>query len=144
MYQKKITATWAQMDANAHLKNTAYSEFATHTRLSFFAENGFPPKNLAKLQVGPVILREEVFYYREVHLLENLKVDCALYKATKDFRKFHFLHHIYKENGKLAAKLTLDALWLDLKIRKPIAPPEELFKVCQLFPKTEDFEWLDG
>lgn len=143
MYTTSTKATWAHIDANGHLRNTAYSEFATHARLQFFDDHGFPPKELAANNIGPVMTREELLYYREVHMMENLKVSCQLSKATKDYSRFQFVQYIFKENGKKAAKITLEGLWLNLQLRKTAIPPQALIDVCAQIPKTDDFEWLD-
>lgn len=144
MYKIKIKTTWADCDANAHVKNTAFSEFATHCRLSFFEAKGFPPKKLAKHQIGPVIMREEVLFFREVSMMEMVEVSCALQASTADYSKFSFLHQVFKENGKKAAQLTVEGLWLDLNLRKATIPPDFLQKICAEMPKTANFEWLKG
>ena len=91
MYKIKIKTTWAHCDANAHVKNTAFSEFATHCRLTFFEEKGFPPRALTKHQIGPVIMREEVLFFREVSMMETVEVSCELQASTEDYAKFSFL-----------------------------------------------------
>lgn len=139
-YFKLIPAKWSDMDPNGHLKNTAYSEFCTFTRFSFFAEHGFGVKRLKELEIGPIIIREESRFFREVDLLETVKVTCRLYQASVDFAKFNFRQTVFKENGKKAAQLSIDALWLNLKTRKAITPPPEVAAVCEKIPKTEDFE----
>ena len=132
------------MDANGHLRNTAYSEFCTHVRFSFFAEYNFEPRRLKELQIGPIILREEAVFYREIGLMEILKISCQLYQASPDFSTFNWVQFVFKENGKKAAKLTIDAMWLDLTNRKPIVPPEELQALCKKIPRTKDFEFIQG
>ena len=144
MYKIKIKTTWAHCDANAHVKNTAFSEFATHCRLSFFEEKGFLPRELAKHQIGPVIMREEVLFFREVSMMETVEVSCELQASTENYAKFSFLHQVFKENGKKAAQLTVEGLWLDLSLRKATIPPDFLQKICAEMPKTENFEWLKG
>ena len=144
MYKIKIKTTWAHCDANAHVKNTAFSEFATHCRLTFFEEKEFPPRELAKHQIGPVIMREEVLFFREVSMMETVEVSCELQASTEDYAKFSFLHQVFKENGKKAAQLTVEGLWLDLSLRKATIPPDFLQKICAEIPKIENFEWIKG
>jgi len=49
----------------------------------FLAAHGCPMEEFARLRVGPVVLRDEVEYYREVNLLEELTVslECAAMAA---------------------------------------------------------------
>ena len=143
IYSKNIPVQWSDVDANGHMRNTAFSEFCTHVRFSFFAEEGFDMEKLKELQVGPVILREELIYLREVKLLEITKVTCELLRSTHHHQKFTFLQKVFKENGKLAAKITLDALWMDLVKRKPIIPPPPILEICEKLPKSNNYKVVD-
>ncbi|HUG02799.1 MAG TPA: thioesterase family protein, partial [Steroidobacteraceae bacterium] len=58
-------AGWAEMDANAHMANTAYLSKCVDARMSFFKDNGFPVTEFAKRQIGPVVRRDELEYFRE-------------------------------------------------------------------------------
>ena len=40
MYKKHFEIRWSDVDANGHLANSAYTNFMSHTRMAFFAENG--------------------------------------------------------------------------------------------------------
>ena len=84
MYQKLAIAEWSDMDGNAHLKNTAYLDKSAHIRMMFFAEMGFPMSEFARLKVGPVIMKDEIEYYREVHLLEEVQVSLAVAGLSDD------------------------------------------------------------
>ena len=143
-YSQTIIATWRDIDANGHLRNTAFSEFCTHTRFQFFAERGFTPRALRESGKGPIILREHSEYLREVGLLEKLRVTMVLYRASPNFARFDFRQVVWKENGKQAARLTVDCLWIDLSTRKPCVPPEPLLHLCEEIPRTPDFYWIEG
>ena len=39
-YDSTFQVRWADLDPNFHLKNTAYSEYATQTRFAFLDDNG--------------------------------------------------------------------------------------------------------
>jgi acyl-CoA thioester hydrolase len=143
MYSQTFKIHWAGIDANGHLRNTAYSELATNTRFSFFADHDFSVATLAKHQMGPVITREDIRYFREVTLLESVTVSCQVQAATADYAKFEFFQQIKKENGKVAAQLIVEGMWLDLVKRRPASPFPALLEVCKKIPLTDNFKWLD-
>ena len=66
------------MDTNGHMANTAYLDLAADVRMAFFAEHGFPPSELRKLPIGPVMRKDEVEYFREIGLHETVTVTYAL------------------------------------------------------------------
>lgn len=141
-YFKEITSKWSDIDANGHMRNTAYNEYCTHVRYSFFAENGFDVKTLSRERISPVTLREEALYMREVRLMEQVTVTLELAYAKPDYSKFIFEQYVIKENGKKAAKLTIEGIWMDMQNRKPIVPMMDLVEVCEKIPKSKDFEWI--
>ena len=49
-YAYKLTASWADMDFNAHMANTAYLNRAVDARMAFFTENGLPLAELFKVR----------------------------------------------------------------------------------------------
>jgi len=70
---------WADLDGNRHVRNTAFSEYATHTRFRLLAAHGFAQAQLEQLRFGPVMMREEIRYRWEVHFGDALvvNVSCA-------------------------------------------------------------------
>lgn len=44
MFEETIHVGWAQVDLNAHMRNSAYLDVAVDVRLRNFAANGFPPE----------------------------------------------------------------------------------------------------
>lgn len=55
MYLKDFDIRWSDIDANRHLANTAYINFMSHTRMSYLTESGFGQKEMAELNLGPVV-----------------------------------------------------------------------------------------
>jgi len=144
MYIKKQEVKWSDVDANNHMRNTAYSDFATHTRFSFFMDHQLGPEYLHQHRIGPVIIREELRYLREVKLMETTQVSCELLRATPDFMRFDFMQQLWRQDGKLAARIELDAIWLHLDSRKPRAPEGELLEICKQIPRSASVDWFEG
>ncbi len=142
MYEKDFTAGWGDMDFNSHMRNTAYLDKSADIRMMFFSENGFPMTEFMRLRIGPVISKDEIEYFKEVRLLETLKVNIAQAGFAEDGSRFLIRNEFYRADGKLAARVTSTGGWLDLAARKLIVPPDALFKAMQSLPKTEDFQIL--
>jgi acyl-CoA thioester hydrolase len=141
-YAKTFTVRWADCDVNAHMRNTAYSEYAIEVRVGYLAEHGFAFERFVELGFGPVILREEIDYLREVRLGESVEVDLTLLGLSPECARFRFGHAFTSASGKPSARIVLAGGWLDLKTRKLIAPPEPLASVMRGAPRAEAFEEL--
>lgn len=135
-------AGWAEMDANAHMANTAYLSKCVDARMSFFKQNGFPVTEFAKRQIGPVVRRDELEYFREIALMEPITITLALASIAPDGSRFRLVNEILAEDGKLAARITSEGGWLDLATRKLIAPPQDLLAALTAMPRTPAFEDL--
>ncbi|HEV3051869.1 MAG TPA: acyl-CoA thioesterase, partial [Longimicrobium sp.] len=65
-FECRFEVRWSDLDGNRHVRNTAFSEYATHTRFQLLASHGFDQARLRAMQFGPVMMREEIRYKREV------------------------------------------------------------------------------
>jgi acyl-CoA thioester hydrolase len=142
MYTKKLYAGWADMDFNAHMRNTAYLDKAADVRQMFLMEHGFPIEEFSRLRIGPVLMKDEVEYFREVRLQEEITVTYALAGHALDGSRFLLRHEIFKRDGNISARITSTGGWLHLTERKLIAPPPSLVSVVNLLEKTSDFDIL--
>lgn len=142
MYEQQLLAGWGDMDFNAHMRNTAYLDKSGDVRMLFFADNGFPMAEFMHLRLGPVVMKDEVEYFKEVNLLDRLTVNLVIAAMAEDGSRFQMRNEFYRPDGKLAARVTSTAGWLDLGNRKLTAPPAALFAALQALPKTDDFRTL--
>ena len=143
-FEKTFHVAWAHLDANGHMANTAYLDISVDVRMMYFASQGFPASEFARLRIGPVVRRDEVDYYREMHLLEPMRVNFTLAGLSDDASRFRIRNEIYREDGQLAARLTSLGGWFDLNVRKLVAPPEALANAIRALDKTDDFERLES
>lgn len=141
-YERVFLAGWGLMDANAHLRNTAYLDLAADTRLSFYAERGFPAIEFARLQIGPVVRRDELEYYREYRLLDPVRVTLAVAGLSEDVSRWIIVNEFFRPDGVLAARVTSHGGWLDLAARKLTTPPAALADAMQRQARTADFRAL--
>lgn len=141
-FEKLLYAGWRDMDYNSHMANTAYLDRAADVRMMYFAENGFTADEMLRLKIGPVVMKDEIEYFREVRLLQEIRVSLALSGLAPDGSRFMLRNEITHADGTRCATVTSTGGWLDLNSRKLIAPPEPLRKAMEALPKIEAFREL--
>jgi acyl-CoA thioester hydrolase len=141
-YSKTYRIRFSDIDANRHVNNAVYINAVGELRYEFFAENGFPPERFEQLGIGPVYTKINIQFLREVLLGETVTVNFTLTGLSPQgmFWKVH--HDIFKSNGKKAVSIDMEGTILDLTTRKPVPSNEDLMRVFQLIPRSEDFEIL--
>ncbi|MGO9123584.1 MAG: thioesterase family protein [Terriglobales bacterium] len=142
MFVKTLFAAWGDMDFNSHMKNTAYLDKSADVRMMFFAERGFPMSEFRRLKIGPVVVRDELEYFREVHLLEEVKVDLAIAGLSEDGSRFSIRNEFFRPDGKRAARVTSIGGWMDLSARKLVVAPPLLLDAMKNSDRTSDFQQL--
>ncbi len=142
IFEKQFQVGWRDVDPNGHVANMVYLEYAVDTRIAFFASQGFAPANFLELGFGPVIKTDFVEYFREVIMLDELRVTNENGGHSEDGSRFRVINNIYKTSGELAARVTTIGGWLGLKERKLIVPPKEIKNAWLALNRTDDFEEL--
>jgi acyl-CoA thioester hydrolase len=142
MFEKKMMAGWGDMDFNSHMRNTAFLDKAGDVRMLFLSENGFSMGEFKRQNIGPVVMKDDIAYFKEVMLLESITVTLGLAGMSEDGSRWLLRSDIYRGDGKLAARITSAGGWLDLVARKLIVPPPALLAAWQILEKTEDFAEL--
>jgi len=130
---------WAQIDANQHMRHTAYADFAAQARLTMLETLGLKPAVLYGYKIGPVLFREELIYLREVGINEHIKVTCDIVKARADGSRWTIRHDLYRSDGVKAAIIEADGAWIDMEKRKLITLPPELSQLFMHAPKSSDY-----
>lgn len=140
MYTKQFEIRWSDVDANRHLRNSAYIDYMSHTRMSFMMENGFDQEHLAKNNLGPVAFYEHMYYFREVFPGKPVTVSLQLKGISEDGKYFQFLHNFYDETGKNFARCEMMGGWIDLNKRKLTGLSKELLANFDVVERTDDFK----
>lgn len=143
-FERTLHVAWAHLDANGHMANTAYLDVVVDVRFMYFTERGFPPSEFRRLGIGPVVRRDEVDYYRELNLMQAVRIDMQLAGIAEDASRFKLRHHIRRDDGEVAARVTSLAGIFDLKSRKLIAPPAGLAEALRALERAADFETLES
>lgn len=137
IYEDKIL--WSQLDANMHLRHSAYADIAAHARFEILGKLGFGPSFFKQYKIGPVLFREELIYKREIIGSEKIKIDCELTKSRADGSRWGFRQHFYREDGVLSAIINVEGAWIDMEKRKLIPFPSEHLHKLMSIPKSEDY-----
>jgi len=133
---------WSDMDANRHLRHSAYYDYGAAMRMMILSDHGLTLKKLEELQIGPILFREEAIFKREVRMDEVVTLDVEVVRSTADFSRWSLRHHFTKSDGTVAAILNIDGAWMDLVQRKLILPNEFIQGIFATFPKSEDYELI--
>ncbi|GAB3200096.1 acyl-CoA thioester hydrolase [Pontibacter aydingkolensis] len=130
---------WSHLDANMHMRHSAYADFAAQARIEALDELGLDLKTFQRLHIGPILFREETKYLREVSINEQLTVTTALTGSRKDGSRWAIRHEIFKADGVKAAVIVVEGAWIDTLKRKLAALPEDLAEHFNQIPKSADF-----
>ena len=142
-YRKKMEIRWADLDPNFHMRHSNYYDLGAQMRINVFSAMGITPEAMRKYHIGPILLREECVFRREILMGDEVEIDIHLLKARRDGSRWSMQHHLFKEENQLCAVITIDGAWMDLEKRK-LAPIPEEFKILFLeIPKSKDFAFSD-
>jgi len=122
---------WDNLDANGHMRNSAYLDLSVQARFDFFAAGGFTPAEFARHGVGPVVLSETLTYKQECFLLETLRIEVRITQIKEDGSRFSLVTDIYKSGGELAATVSVDAAVFHLSRRRIGPAPESMLEALK-------------
>jgi acyl-CoA thioester hydrolase len=142
IFEKHFEAGWRDIDANGHMANSAYLEYAVNTRVAYFQSCGFAATDFMKQGFGPVIKSDFTEYFRELQMMDKFRVTMERGGIALDASRFRIVNNFYKEDGTHAARVVSIGGWLGFAERKLIEPPEILKNAMNSLSRTEDFEEL--
>jgi len=138
-FEVNFKTKWSDFDPNRHMRHTAYNDYAAEVRVRFFQKHGLSINEFAKLNIGPILFKEETSFYKEIHIGENINVHMELEGVSKGIERWRFNHQIFNAEGKLSAEIKVYGAWIDLLKRKLTAPPSTFVKIFENLPKTGDY-----
>lgn len=134
---------WSDLDANMHVRHSAYADYCATTRLQCLAANGFGMKDFAAERVGPVLFKETLTYLKEIPPDVTVRVTMKIAGLSADGRKWKIRHELFRSSdGAHAANVEVEGAWMDTKARKIAPPPAKLKDAFEVVEKTEDFQSL--
>ena len=138
-FSTKAEVRWADLDPNFHVLHSKYFDFGAYCRMCFLIQNGITVPLMQQYHIGPIIFREECLYKKEIKFGDEVSITLKLHKLSEDYRKWTMVHELLINSNTLAAEITVDGAWMDTKLRKVSAPPEEFKKGFDTIPKTDNF-----
>jgi len=141
-FKRTMQVRWSDMDANRHLRHSAYYDYGAAMRMMILSEGGLDLRKLEEFEVGPILFREEAIFKREIRLDDIITLDAVMVKSTVDFARWSLRHHVSKQDGTLAAIINIDGAWMDLVKRKLTVPNPFIQNIFSKFPKSEEYELI--
>ena len=141
-YSQPYVIRWSDLDANAHVRYSAYIDAAGDVRYGFFTEHGYPPEKFTELGVGPVYTSLRAEFLREVRLGETVTITYALAGLSSNGARWRVHHDVLKSNGKKAVSIILEGAIIDLATRRAVLPSAELAAIFGSIPRLQEFEVL--
>jgi acyl-CoA thioester hydrolase len=142
-FSKQISIRWSDIDANFHLRHSVYYDLASQIRVDLLNHYGITLAYMKQENFGPVILREECVFKREVRYEDKITVKIQMSKLSQNAARYTIIHEFINEANKVCALLTIDGAWLDTELRKfKVLPLYVVDLMLNTFPKTKDFQIL--
>ena len=139
-FKVPIQIRWTDIDANRHLRHSAYYDYGAIGRMGFFINHGLTTAHFEEMKIGIILFREEAIFKREIVHEDNVSIDLEITRASNDFSRWSLRHHLFKNNDTLAAIINVDGAWIDMTRRKLTTPNDVIRKVFSVIPKADDFE----
>jgi acyl-CoA thioester hydrolase len=141
-YSMPYEVRWTDIDANRHVRYSAYIDAASELRYRYFTHFNLPPEAFDNLGVGPVYTALNATFFREVRLGETLTITFQLAGLSPQGMRWKFHHDFFKANHKKAVTVTLEGTLLDLATRQPACLTPEIMQVFQQMPRSSNFEQM--
>lgn len=138
VFEAKIM--WSQVDANMHLRHSAYADFAAQARIEILETLGINASVFLSNKIGPVLFREELIYLKELRPNDSIYITCVLTKLNADASRWSFKQEVFRKDGVKAAIINVDGAWIDTEKRKLTGLNPELIATFNKVPKDENFE----
>lgn len=142
VFEHTFRVGWADVDVNAHMRNSAFLDRASDVRTFFFASLGLGVDVLLKLRLGPVVRDDKIEYFRELMLLEEFTGTHQVAGLAPDCSRYRLRNEFWKLDGQLACRITSTGGYIDMDKRKLVAPPEHVQQILRSIARTDDFEEL--
>ncbi len=142
-FTQEIQIRWSDLYPNVHLRHSVYYDWGAFCRIAFLEKHNLTTGVMQRLQIGPILFREECVFRKEIRLEDQVTINLQLLKAKRDYSRWTIQHIVIKNGDIVSAILTVDGAWLDTVKRKLATPPAEVAETFVQMPVSENFQWLD-
>lgn len=134
-FEFPINIAWGDMDAFGHVNNVMYAKYFETARADLFSKEEFWNTKSSVLEEGPVLVKMEMEYRKQVKYPATILVTLGIPEITK--RGFKVACTMW-ENEICCASGIAEILWFDFQKQKIGRIPEQ---IVSYFAK---FENLNG
>ncbi|GAB4585814.1 acyl-CoA thioesterase [Nocardia sp. IFM 10818] len=134
VFSVPVTVRGYELDINGHLNQAVYLQYAEHARWELLRSSGAPGEKLVASGVGPVVLETNIKYFRELHLGDEVTVSCEF--EWTGGKVFKMRQEIRKLDGTVSAQVDVVTGLMDLKARKLVPNPAEVFRSLSDSPEV--------
>ena len=138
-FERLFRVGWSDLDGNAHMGNSSYLDYASNIRMLFFAEHGFTVSRFASEKFGPVVVRDELVYRKELKLMDEFKLDFEATGISQDGVRFRVRNTFRNKLDELLATVSSEGVWFDLERRRPRTPPDDLDSLMRSLKRSNDY-----
>jgi acyl-CoA thioester hydrolase len=134
IYTKTFKIPGSAIDGNGHVNNVSYVQWMQDIAVEHYeAIGGVNPMQLAG---ATWVVREHKVEYL-LPAFENDEVEIRTWvenvRRVRSLRKYEFIR---KSDGKALVKGETDWVFVDIKTGRPVAIPEQVFKVFSMDPEN--------
>jgi len=129
----RIAARGYEVDVNGHVAGTVLLQYGQHARWECLRAAGIDQALLAARGVGPVSLEERIRFRHEIRAGDEADVSCAF--SWGPGKTYHVEQEIRLLDGTLAAEITNIGGLLDLKDRKLVPSPGDVWRSVATIPE---------
>jgi acyl-CoA thioester hydrolase len=140
IFNKQISIRWSDLDPNFHVRHSVYYDFGAQQRLDILNALGLTVEVMKEGNFGPVLLREECVFRREIRLNDPVVITAKLAKLSADGSRWTIIHELLGANEKLLATITVEGGWIDTNLRKFVRTTPQIVKnVFDNIPRSASF-----
>jgi acyl-CoA thioester hydrolase len=133
-FSLRIRVRGYELDAQGHLNQAVYSQYAEHARWEFLRAAGVSHDDLVASGVGPALLRTTVRFQRELRAGDEVDVSCAF--EWRDGKLIELVQDFRLPDSTLVARLAGTIGLIDLETRKLVADPRGRFRALAAAPEV--------
>jgi acyl-CoA thioester hydrolase len=128
----RIAARGYEADANGHVAGSVLLQYGQHARWECLRAAGVDQGELIGKGIGPVSLEERIRFHHEIRPGEEVEVSCVfVWGVGKSFR---VEQEIRMTDGTLAAEITNTGGLLDLRSRRLVPDPGQIWRSAAKTP----------
>lgn len=117
MHKYEITIKENHLDTFGHVNNATYLELYEQARWEALNDHGVSVQKITQDQIGPVLLKVELIFKKELLLRENIEIHSELIEKV-NHKVMRVRQTMRKKDQEIASIATFDIGVMDLTKRK--------------------------